>query len=400
MSDVNSEVQPDVIVIGAEQEKTKDNKWFLGNEALSELNVCFMATTAAGLVCGMLGSTLGACISMLVFLGYGFGFHKRIPNMERFADSLYYQGFILTLFALLWALTGKGAGNLTSDGIILQFGLALWTTFIGMGGRIVVIQFFTTAFDQEDDTREAINAYVEQLNKEIGATLEDLRRFREEVIRSAEKTTSDLVEEAKGNRKETADAIKAAMNTLIRSMGQATTKLDQSVGGVADKIAQLQIPTDVFSSQIKRVTDVMTADLERIRTDLEGNSTDFAVMLKQNVAVLKQTQGDLGTLRQSLADINQAISDASTTTANSIAISQKNLQAAQQAEIGVEKLGRTAEGLANQLDLVSINLNKRAQGFVEELEKSNQRITDSFLDGARKVTNAVGEVRRLNESSP
>src|SRR5690349_4528326 len=115
MNDTGPSVQPDVIVIGAEPIAPPDTKWFLGNQVLSELNLCFFASTVAGLFCGMLGTTLGACICMVLFLIYGLAFHKRIPNMERFADSLYYQGFILTLFALLWALTGKGSGNLTSD---------------------------------------------------------------------------------------------------------------------------------------------------------------------------------------------------------------------------------------------------------------------------------------------
>jgi hypothetical protein len=123
---------------------------------ISRPTLVFLGTTLAGCIFEIAGSTLGACLSMLAYLGYGFVSHETARASERFADSAYYQGFILTLFALLLALTGKGASTLTSAEIIGKFGLAIWTTFIGMTGRILIIQFLTTGRDQDERARISV----------------------------------------------------------------------------------------------------------------------------------------------------------------------------------------------------------------------------------------------------
>src|SRR5262249_410472 len=162
---------------------------------------CRGATREGG-ISEYLESPLAAVAAMLVYLAAGFAFRAQVRNTERFADSLYYQGFILTLFALLLALAGNAAHKLTSEGIIAQFGLAIWTTFVGMTGRIVIIQFMVSP-DSDEEVKESISRYVIELNREVKMALDLFRSFRETVLTAAEKMT----EESKRSRKESDGAV-------------------------------------------------------------------------------------------------------------------------------------------------------------------------------------------------
>jgi hypothetical protein len=254
-----------------------------GIDTLNALNVCFMLTAVAGAASEYFGSTFGAVASMLAYLAYGLAFRKSVPNVERFADSVYYQGFILTLFALLIALTGRGATTLTSDGIINQFGLAIWTTFVGMFGRILIIQFLTTARDQDEEARQSIADYINELNREIETTLSQLRTFRESVVNSVSRVTDELADEAKRNRKDTNGAVKSATDALVRSVAQSTSKLDGSIDNLVARITNLEIPDDVLSAPIQRIADGMAADLNKLRSELDTGARNFAATLRDGL---------------------------------------------------------------------------------------------------------------------
>lgn len=382
----------------------------IGGNANSALSVCFIVTTVAGGFSEYLGNIYGAISSMAVFLAYGWLFWASIPNKERFADSAYYQGFILTLFALLMALTGNGAHIPTSDSIILQFGLAIWTTLIGMTARILIIQFHTEVADQDELIRKSISRYVKELNDEIETTLAQLETFRDLIVNSVSKVASDLADEGKKSRKQTGDALKSATGALVRSAELSASKLDQSIEQLVDRISSLDIPSDVLSKKIHGIVEAAGQDLSKLNKELGVDASNFANALRANVLIMEATKDDLTILKQSLTDVNRFIQEASRTTSASLLSSQTNLAAAAQAQQGVEHLGKTAETLAQHLTALSAMFDGRAQSYKGQFDKiavdataaivrahdETNSLVDAVVESAQKITNAVREVGRLD----
>jgi hypothetical protein len=393
-----------IVILGAPAPE-KQPSFMPSKEILSPLNLCFLGTSIGGAFSEWVGSPGLAVLCMLAFIIYGCAKRKSI-DLERFADAAYYQGFILTLFALLLALTGKGTQTITSDGIIAQFGLAIWTTFTGMSARIVIIQFFVSASDQEDEARESIAQYVTQLNDEIGNSLSQIRLFREKVLESATKINDDLAEEAKRSRKESTDAIKAAMAALVRSVEQTTAKLDTAVEKVTLRISELDLPEDALSGPLARLAETLSGDLNLVKTELEQGARDFAGTMKANVAVLESARSDLGQLRVAIGQVNETVSAASQIASDAVAGAQANLATASSSAKGVEQLGRTAEALALRLTQLSGALDGKGRSYAESLDRAsaenkavNDELANTVAAGVQKIAQAVRNARVVDGES-
>lgn len=401
----------DVVIVGDEPYLAKPTGFRLGGDFITTLNVVFLATTIVGVVAEYSGSVVVAVSAMLAFLAYGLFFRKEVPNIERFGDSAYYQGFILTLFALLFGLTGKGSHSITSDEVIQKFGLAIWTTCIGMTGRILIIQFLATVRDQDEEARESITEYIANLNKEMEGTLAQIGQFRSSVVNSTSKIATELADESRKSRKEATDSVKAAMGTLTRSVEQSSKKLDDSVDLIASRISKLDIPTDLFSERIRRVADVLEADLNKLRAGLEQGASRFAETLHGNVAILESTRADLSLLQRTLGEVNGLILSASREASASLDSTQASLTASTQAARGVEQLGEMASRLAQHLGRLENQFEKRAQSYGDQFELASKEmreivtttrrdadaVTLAMAESAKKITTAIQEAGRANE---
>ncbi len=401
------------LIIADKAGAKKRARSLIGGEAFTPINLLFIATTIAGGISEVYASPIAAVGAMLVYFAAGFVFRAQMRSTERFADSLYYQGFILTLFALLLALAGNAAHQLTSEGIIEQFGLAIWTTFVGMTGRILIIQLMN-GDEGEEVARESISHYVRELNKEVKTALELFRTHRESVLTEAER----LASEAKRSRNESNVAMAEVINEISSFVESAMKKLDESVEALTGRIANLDIPTDVVSDHIRGVATTMRSDLEQLRWDLGASTTEYAKALRENTAILLSAQSDLDRLKQSLADANRVVAESMRATTESLSTTHASLESSKKAAQGAERLGLTAEAAAIKLFKLTTALDAKARSYADEvnryrsdIEKFNSDLTKTaaearegasdlaaaVVEGAQKLTEAVREVRRLDE---
>jgi len=158
----------------------------------------FLLALAVGVIAVfVIKSPALAVLAIFGYFIYGLWLPKSQRNTERFADSLYYLGFIFTLGALFVAMTPwfNNMGELTSRTIIEQFGIATATTFVGMTLRIILIQLRQTTTDQEEEARDAIAKYVRDLNREIRAALTEIAEFRGRAAKMAEDSIREIERE-------------------------------------------------------------------------------------------------------------------------------------------------------------------------------------------------------------
>lgn len=398
MADVDASMDGQAVVLNKppQDEPKPSDKDFDFRHPLTR---AFGAALGFGLLSEQVAGSYGSIFASVGMLAY-FIFGARLPptarNTERFADSLYYLGFILTLFALLLAMTPalNGGHAPQSDDIIQKFGTAIITTFIGMTLRIILIQLKPNVSDHEEDTRESIANYVKGLNEELTATIKGMVEFRTSVTTTMDETLKSFKSGLQSNSKDSGEALNEASDELLNGVKAATQTLQIAVADIADKLSKMDLPTDYLSVRIGKAGDALSSDIDTLSQRIHSAFTALADTLSHNAASLDQIRVDTGTLQKLLTKVGSTVAKAAEISDQSFANATQRLEQAEQASAGMTVLGRTASELASHLQSLSQAMDQRhrqhgneVQQLVTELRQSTAEIQES----QKLFQNAISE---------
>jgi hypothetical protein len=368
------------------------NSFFEDFDFRNPLTMAFIAALIFGIASEVVMGSYGPLLAGLGMLAY-FLYGGRLPptarNTERFADSLYYLGFILTLFALLLAMTPSlnGGHAPRSDDIIQKFGAAIVTTFVGMTLRIILIQLKPNVSDHEEDTRESIAKYVKELNYEVTATVAEMARFRSSVITTMDSTLAEFETRLASNTENAGGALNEASAELFRRVKDAVMTVEAAVNEVAVKLSNLDVPTDYLSGRITRAGDALTADIGSLSTRIHDASSVLTDALGGNATSLQQIKMDTDALQKLLSKVSVAVTKTAEIADRSLTSASLRLDQAEQTATGMKVLGQTAGELAAHLQALSSSLERRyreeedtANKLIGEMRTSAADIRDSKSD--------------------
>src|ERR1700722_8663711 len=94
----------------------------------------------------------GAVILMIAYGFTAFQFRRVRLRPDRLGDNFYYLGFVYTLASLSAALLQLRGGAKIEE-LLGSFGIALFTTIIGIAGRVLFVQMRGDIDDVEDEVR-------------------------------------------------------------------------------------------------------------------------------------------------------------------------------------------------------------------------------------------------------
>ncbi|HEX6980229.1 MAG TPA: hypothetical protein VF342_13105 [Alphaproteobacteria bacterium] len=353
------------------------------------LTMAFLVTLVVGLAAEAAGSTVVAALAMIAYFLYGLTRAKSERNTERFADSLYYLGFIFTLGALFLAMSPwfQESGQITSQNIIQKFGIAILTTFIGMSLRIILLQLRQTVSDQEEEARESIARYVTDLNVEVSRTLTEIREFRKAAVKSVTDAAGDLARQMQQISASSEKAVSSANDAILRSVDQVTGRLEQAVGEVVRRLGEIDVPTDVFAIRIQESADALAHDIANLRNSLNDSAGSFASTLADSSSTMVRIKNEIDGLQRVIASASQSVSQIATAAAESMANNQRFAQTASEAAEAMQRFREEARTLAQALQDLNQRLEVRAEAHQAELERV-----------AASVRAAVDEVRSNSEA--
>jgi hypothetical protein len=203
-----------------------------------QLSFAFGTLFVVGAVATVLDIWYIPPISVFAYFILGFQLTSRQRSPEKFADGLYYMGFLFTLWSLFVAFAPWKANQriTTTEEIITLFGIALITTVIGITCRIFLLQFRQTVSDQEEDAQEHISALADQLASELEQTVSLLRTAKARMAEQAELAVGEIVGRVNG----------AIDGQLSVGLGHLTT----SIGQLSERISAIHAPADLLSSKV------------------------------------------------------------------------------------------------------------------------------------------------------
>lgn len=206
-----------------------------------QLSTIFLVLLLAGATLTFANKWLPV-LAVVTYATIGWFLTKPQKNSERFADSLYYLGFLLTLFSLFAATLNEAEAT---SSIISNLGTGLSTTLAGLALRVVVLQFRDTVSDQEEEAKESLDAAVarmvevfETLNTRVGKLSQEL----EAVGTTAVSTIRELSQSAEAARVEVA-RLPASASAIVLPAAEEMSR----------SIREVYVPPDVVVQEVQRL---------------------------------------------------------------------------------------------------------------------------------------------------
>jgi hypothetical protein len=199
---------------------------------------------------------LGLVVLLVVYAAYGSSLRKK--NTAKFADSLYYMGFLWALFALIATFVVWPAPKLTADAVLTTFGYALVTTFCGMLLRLLVIQFHATLPDRIVHAQEAIDRRVAALNQQLDEATMEVTSFKDRASSDLVAMHHDLMQSLVDVRERISEEYRTMTTTM-------SAGFESSLKDMLSRFAAIQIPQDILTTEVAKVV----ATLEKRGVEVE-----------------------------------------------------------------------------------------------------------------------------------
>ena len=223
---------------GNKLSSTGDRFWFFGTLLISVVFLIFTRHLADQL----LFVALGAGGLLLPYCVYSMRQAERTGEHDRFADSCYYLGFLLTLIGLTVSLhaLGQADGNNQAAGVVARFGAALTTTLVGMVFRILIVQFRPGAASTTGQAEASIGKSMLHVAHELEVSVKLFEDIRRNAVNSIEQATKEAETGLRTTAETQIKVIENFSKKVFDSHGQNLESLDQVLGGIGTQMSRLQ----------------------------------------------------------------------------------------------------------------------------------------------------------------
>lgn len=194
--------------------------------------------------------------TMIAYFGWILWCERFRKDYEKYADSVYYLGFMLTLIALLVALWGIGSAETSFVDLVQKFGLGLSTTLLGLVGRIWMLEFGANP----EKIDEQVTVQLQESAHELAL---QLHRGRD-VLKSA---YDDLAKQVQAQQTEIADLVKGTAGTFAAEIKAISQEIRQSA---TDSSRELGTVTRNASKEIEDSAKGMAQALKSSADELHG----------------------------------------------------------------------------------------------------------------------------------
>ena len=190
---------------------------------------------------------LNIAIPIAIMLFYSWKINKDASDtlsIEQKADSVYYMGFILTLVAMTSSLVALAYDDaLQFNAIVINFGLALATTILGLAIRIMWLQL--SSQDLEDAEG----------------------RLKDKILKRAQEL-QDQTEKIVGTMTALSNQLNKVSEPLQANFSQLVTTMNIS-DGITTKLQQLEQSTHSAAQSLQIIAS-MAESLAKSSSDLNG----------------------------------------------------------------------------------------------------------------------------------
>lgn len=334
---------------------------------------------------------------MFVYLGYILWTRYFSLGDDRIGDNLYYLGFLFTLVSIAASLYEFTTTENAASRIIVNFGIALTTTIVGVSLRVTLMQVRGDPAEVERIARMELSEAALRLRSEVDIATQSMASVRIANEQAIAEATTNAVKSAMGAMGECTTAFAGTVSKAAGEMrahfdafsqnatilNKTSTRLVNASEKLCQKLEAIELPSDVIEKKLERVAsrlDTSAASLENLARGIGGTSDGMSaatVALRANAASLalssselKRTTDELVTQGTSLRDLSARWEDLSRLVTNQ----QQILQSISTLGTDVDVVKRQREEIRTQVEqatrmLVDLesSLVSLARGLVERV---------------------------------
>ncbi|MFC7499026.1 hypothetical protein ACFQRC_07300 [Enterovirga sp. GCM10030262] len=254
------------------------------------LQSAFLLAALIGFIAALLGLVpqvawagfAGPLVTIVGFYWWGHhaGLDDRGDTRQRFADSCYFLGFLLTMSAMLIGFFPAGmlGHELTSQGILRHFSMALGATALGLVFRIVALQGGRS------------------IDEDVAEVEAELRDYARTVSREARAIGVNLAEARAGLAAHGTDLATFVSTEARAALGQALDTLRTSASEIA---AELAVQSAALRASAHAIDETVRARAVELG-DAESRSAEAGQRLETS---LVRTADAAGALHDALATL-------------------------------------------------------------------------------------------------
>jgi hypothetical protein len=213
---------------------------------------------------------------------------------DRLGDNCYYLGFLLTLASMAAALiqfdlSSENRGEVL-ERLIGSFGIALFSTFVGIALRVVFLQMRREVDDLEEQIRQDLQERANSLKSQLLMAVSELESFRlrtrqvldERLIETTDlfaTQSKDQIERIVALAQQVADEGSRTLQTHTRqamALEEAIRAQTAAAANLAERLGKIDVPPDLFRVEIVRLTE----RLAEIAGPFQSSATDFSERIK------------------------------------------------------------------------------------------------------------------------
>lgn len=376
-----------------------------------QVNVVFYVLLFVGIAAELFRFWPVAMGSIIVYFGLGLTLNPSEKNSEKFADSLYYMGFILTIWALIFSLQPwkESTAGITAAQILPLFGVALVSTALGMTLRIVLIQSRNTVFDQEEQARESIDQHVGIMIQEMQRSNTLLRSTNETLAARGDELVVTL-------RKQLVDANQDTIKQLGTLVDSCKTKVEEQLGQIGPaiedakkKLQAIEIPNDLVRAAFNDSILGLKQEMARLEREMANASNGFTKAIQSGATELQTSLSSITEISARLSRSKSALTRFTDLMEQIARGAEKNAAAgvlvAEAAEQASKRLNETAGVSVQAVEKVAsstINFTRAVEGAQQTLSTDANRYGESLRrssDGLNTLIQVTGQnVSKFEES--
>jgi hypothetical protein len=203
---------------------------------------------------------LVAAFAVALMIAYGVIAYK-IPavhvRLDRLGDNFYYIGFIFTLASMSAALLQLTRGA-DIEALLGSFGIALFTTIVGVAGRVLFVQLRSEIDDVEATVRRNLLAASNDLKGQLALSLREFETFHKSVLQVSSESVaqaSDAAETQIERIGQLGKLVADQVQDAFKSHQNRLAKMDHAIQDIVDRVEQLGDDLDVVFKRLNAIVD-------------------------------------------------------------------------------------------------------------------------------------------------
>jgi hypothetical protein len=209
----------------------------------------------------------GAVVLMVAYGFIAFQFRRVRLRPDRLGDNFYYLGFVYTLASLSAALLQLRGGARIEE-LLGSFGIALFTTIVGIAGRVLFVQMRGDIDDVEDEVRRNLLSTSADLRAQLNITLAEFETFHTGVQQAARKAAE-----------QSTTAAQDAISNISRVANAAAENIDKAFAHEAEKLHSFEQAVLRIEKGLKDLTTEMSDRVYDLSDNLERMVGQLAVAI-------------------------------------------------------------------------------------------------------------------------